>query len=66
MKLKKLFKVLDKDTNISVLDLKGSIRSKYCTVEEFKGLYEKEVLNRKITYIEVNPACNADICIEIY
>lgn len=66
MKLKKLFKVLDENTVITVLDLKNGVNAKNCTIEDFKKSYEKEVLERKITFIEVCPVNNAELLIEIY
>lgn len=56
MKLKKLFKVCDKDIIIRVFDRQGST-SAPMTIDEFKEQYgyQKGLLKRKVLYIDVTP-----------
>ena len=56
MKLKKLFKVCDKETLVSVLILSNGVRTPVWTIDDFINMYDKEALERKISYIEFDEA----------
>ena len=56
MKLNKLFKVCDKETLVSVLSLSNGVRNPVWTIDDFINIYDKELLERKISHIEFDDA----------